>query len=184
MLTEKKMYKLAPSIEAINKAKAFSEEVVDTLVYKNTERNIYKIKQDHFIGKLAEEAVYILYHSLGYDISKPDYSVYSSTDKSFSSDLQLNGKPLAVKAQTASMAKITGLSWTFQVDPKRFDPIVHQPEALVVCVLVDDSDDKMTCYVFPIKEIQDLVFKQPMFRKYIGKKLVVYAEDNFRNEYN
>jgi hypothetical protein len=160
----------------ISKAKKFSEEVIHTINYKDSNQsNTAKIRDDHFISKLGEEAVKKVFEERGNEVTGPDYNVYPGKKKSWSADLIINGIEVAVKTQKKSAANKYGLSWTFQSSPARKDPILKNPEAWVCFVECDDEN--FSCTVFPPKKIRQLRMKQPRLQHMLGKKKVVYAAD-------
>jgi hypothetical protein len=158
-----------------NKAKHFAKDVTATTNYKDSRQsNIAKIEQDHFISKLGEEVVKLAFEKAGRFVKGPDYTIYTSKQKSWDADLFVEGIPLAVKTQGAEAAKKYGLSWTFQAGNIRRDPILEKPEAWVCFVELTSS---FTAKVYPPHQIRDLKFREPKLEKLKGSKLVVYAED-------
>ncbi|HYV91128.1 MAG TPA: hypothetical protein VE978_05070 [Chitinophagales bacterium] len=167
---------LNPAI--IIKAKKFSESVVSTIDYKDSNQsNIEKIRDDHFISKLGEEAVKKLMEERGNKVIGPDYTIYPAKKKSWSTDLMINEIEVAVKTQKKSAANKYGLSWTFQFSQVRKDPILKNPEAWICFVEYDDTDEKYSCRVFPPRKMKSLPLKEPKLQHLKGKKKVVYAND-------
>ena len=68
----------------------------------------------------------------------PDYTIYTGKQKSWATDLVINGLDVAVKTQRRSAGRRYGLSWTFQDSPERRDPILDLPEAWVCLVVYED----------------------------------------------
>ncbi len=158
----------------VNKAKHFAKEVTVTTNYRDSQqRNNAKIEHDHFISKLGEEAVRLVFEKLGKNVVGPDYTVYGQKQKSWDADLFVEGTALAVKTQGAEAAKKYGLSWTFQAGSKRRDPILEKPHAWVCLVRMGSTLAK----VYPPYQIKDLKFREPKLEKLKGSKLVVYAEE-------
>lgn len=104
----------------------------------------------------------------------PDYTIYPARQKSWQEDLLVNGIALAVKTQKQSMANRFGLSWTFQAGSSRYDTILNKPAAWVAFVKFDDLSGN-TCFVYPPRQIKDLLFEEPKLDKLKGHKKVVYA---------
>ncbi|MFP4008331.1 MAG: hypothetical protein ACLFQP_00020 [Halothece sp.] len=173
-----KQVKIVPvSDNMLEKARIFSEEVLLTVGrqgrYKDTNQNdLAKNRQDHYVGKVAEEAVRQIFQELDREVQGPDYKIYQGRGKSWDSDLYVDGVPLAVKAQTTEMAKKFGLSWTFQASESRYDPILNKPNSWVCFVEFDQQNRQ--CYVYPPYQIQELTFAKPKLPKYWGTKLAVY----------
>src|ERR1041384_2710871 len=86
------------SSEAISRAGEFADAVIHTVDYRDslqTEKR--KIREDHFVSKLGEEAVKAVFESRGCSLEGPDYSIYISKQKSWASDLRINDLDVAVK---------------------------------------------------------------------------------------
>jgi len=159
----------------VEKARTYAEAVVDTVRYADSnQHNKEKILFDHMVGKVGEEAVKRFLTDNNLPVKGPDYSIYSGKNKSWESDLYINGIGIAVKTQNTKSAEMYGMSWTFQSSSWRRDPVLDSKEALVFFVLYDNI--KMICTIYPPKKIKELRFSRPKLDKYVGKKLVVYEE--------
>lgn len=162
---------------AIERARDFAEKVVGTVSYADSNQtDREKIRDDHFISKIGEEAVRAVFLRLGCAVSEPDYTIYEGKKKSWEEDLRVDKTPLAVKTQKHSAALRYGLSWTFQSSGVRNDPILGRAENWVCFVECDDTRG-FVCSVFPPFQIFELPFKPPKLAHLIGKKQVVYAVD-------
>ncbi len=165
--------------EVIARAKDFSVQVTPTVGtpgrgYKDANQSdLQKIQQDHFVSKVGEEAVKVVFQQLGKKVQGPDYQIYLSKQKSWDSDLYVDGVGLAVKTQTAVAAVRFGLSWTFQAGTYRRDPILTKPESWVCFVEFDERGQQ--CTVYPPHQIQELAFGEPKLDRLKGSKKVVYA---------
>ena len=168
--------KVALSESILVKAKQFANEVVATTNYSDANQTqVDKIINDHFVSKLGEEAVKMVM-SRYTEVKGPDYEIYGAKQKSWDSDLFINGFGLAVKTQTTSAAIRYGLSWTFQNGIKRKDIILQQPAAWVAFVEYDDTHEPyQTCFVLPPFQIKELSFDEPKLAHLKGHKKVVYA---------
>lgn len=154
----------------------FARRVVDTVDYADSNQfDKNKIRQDHFISKLGEEAVKIAFERLGKTVLGPDYTVYTAKQKTWEADLTIEQTPVAVKTQRKSAALRYGLSWSFQCSTHRKDPVLNDPEAWVVFVECDDLKN-FECTVYPPFQIKELLFEDPVLPHLKGKKRVVYAE--------
>ncbi len=159
----------------VDKAKHFAAKVATTTNYRDSHQwNSKKIEHDHLVSKLGEEAVRLVFEKFTKCVEGPDYTVYQSTKKSWEADLFIEGRPLAVKTQSAEAAKKYGLSWTFQAGSKRRDPILEMSEAWLCFVELTSFS---TARVYPPYQTRDLKFREPKLEKLRGSKLVVYAED-------
>lgn len=175
LFTEPKTVKLSKDL--IDLARKFAEEVVGTVNYRDSNQyNIAKIKNDHFVSKLGEEAVKLVFEAFDKKVIGPDYTIYRGKAKSWDEDLSIEGVPLAVKTQKKSAALRYGLSWTFQSSGYRTDPILKSPNSWVCFVECDDKNG-YDCKVFPPYQVKELNFRDPKLAYLIGKKKVVYAED-------
>ncbi len=165
------------SPEAVSLANEFADAVINTVNYRDSNQTIKrKIRDDHFVSKLGEEAVKAVFESRNCIVEGPDYSIYSSQQKSWDSDLKINALEVAVKTQRRSAAKRYGLSWTFQDSPERRDPILSMPDAWVCLVVYEDLKPGYECIVYPLRKIKQLIFEAPRLSRLTGKKQAVYLE--------
>ena len=165
------------SSEAVNRAKAFAEMVTDTVNYRDSNQAVKKkIHDDHFVSKLGEEAVHLVFETRNSMIEGPDYGIYDGRQKSWAADLKINSLDVAVKTQRRSAANRYGLSWTFQDSPKRRDPILDMPDAWVCLVVFEDLKPDYKCVVYPLRKVKQLIFEAPRLSKLVGKKQAVYLE--------
>lgn len=161
-------------------AKDFAKQVTPTIGspgsgYRDTNQfNLQKIENDHFVSKMGEEAVRIIFEQLGRQVRGPDYQIYNGKQKSWDSDLYVDGLGLAVKTQSTSLAKKFGLSWTFQAGTVRKDPILNKSDDWVC--FVEFNEAARQCRVYPPYQIKELTFGEPKLDKLKGSKKVVYAE--------
>jgi len=165
------------SPKAVARATAFADSVTSTVNYRDSNQTVKKkIKDDHFVSKLGEEAVKSAFEARQCQVEGPDYTVYAGKGKSWEADLKVNGLEVAVKTQRRSAANRYGLSWTFQDSPERRDPILDMPEAWVCLVVYEDLKPDYECVVYPLRKIKQLIFEAPRLSKLVGKKQAVYLE--------
>jgi len=165
------------SAEALARAQSFAEAVTSTVDYRDSNQTqAQKIRDDHFVSKLGEEAVRSVFEARQCVVQGPDYSIYTGKQKSWEADLKINDLDVAVKTQRRSAAKRYGLSWTFQDSPERRDPILETPEAWVALVVFEDASSGVECTVYPLLKVKNLVFDPPLLPHLVGKKKVVYLE--------
>lgn len=163
--------------DARQRASTFAQAVTETVNYRDSNQSVKeKIRDDHFVSKLGEEAVRILFEGRECKVVGPDYGVYEAKRKSWEADLKINGLEVAVKTQRRSAANRYGLSWTFQDSPERHDPILDMPEAWVCLVVFEDLKPEPECLVYPLRKIKQLIFEAPRLAKLAGKKQAVYLE--------
>jgi hypothetical protein len=165
------------SSEAIQRAQDFAQAVADTVDYGDSHQTKKeKIYDDHFVSKLGEEAVRLVFESRHCTVEGPDYSIYESRQKSWSADLKINALDVAVKTQRRFVANRYGLSWTFQDSPKRRDPILSMPDAWVCLVVYEDLKLNYEFLVYPLRKVKQLIFEPPRLSRLVGKKQAVYLE--------
>lgn len=165
------------SAQVVARAGAFADAVTSTVDYRDSNQSqLAKIRDDHFVSKLGEEAVRAVFEGRNCKVDGPDYAIYGAKQKSWIADLKINDLDVAVKTQRRSAAKRYGLSWTFQDSPKRRDPILETPEAWVSFVVFEDTGPGFECIVYPLLKVRKLVFDPPLLPHLVGKKKVVYLE--------
>lgn len=163
--------------DLIARARQFAVAVAETTNYGDSNQfSKQKITDDHFISKLGEEAVRVVFSNYA-TVKGPDYGVYEAKNKSWEDDLFINEVGLSVKTQKKTSALRYGLSWTFQAGSFRRDKILNNPESWVCFVLYDDVASGNVCHVYPPFQIKELVFRDPVLDKLKGHKLVVYGAD-------
>jgi hypothetical protein len=163
--------------EAIARATAFAEAVSETVDYRDSNQTQKKkIQDDHFVSKLGEEAVRLVFETRHCIVEGPDYTIYAGKKKSWVADLKINELDVAVKTQRRSAANRYGLSWTFQDSPRRRDPILSMPEAWVCLVAYEDLRPNFECVVYPLRKIKQLIFEPPRLSHLAGKKKTVSME--------
>lgn len=164
-------------LEIVAQAEAFADAVADTVDYRDSNQRMRrKIRDDHFVSKLGEEAVRLVFERRQCKVEGPDYTVYGSRQKSWAADLRVNTLEVAVKTQRRSAANRYDLSWTFQDSPERRDPILSMPDAWVCLVVYEDLKPEFECVVYPLRRIRQLIFEAPRLRRLVGKKQAVYLE--------
>lgn len=165
------------SPEDVARAQAFADAVIETVNYQDSSQTKKKkIRDDHFVSKLGEEAVRLVFEARHCTVEGPDYAVYSSQQKSWKADIKINELDVAVKTQRRSAANRYALSWTFQSSPARRDPILSMPEAWVCLVVYEDLNPDYGCLVYPLRKIKQLIFEVPRLKRLVGKKQAVYLE--------
>jgi len=183
MSTFRKPQVVLLSPEAVARARAFAEAVTETVNYRDSNQAYKKkIRDDHFVSKLGEEAVKLVFETRHCRVEGPDYSIYEGKKKSWIADLKVNALEVAVKTQRRSAANRYGLSWTFQDSPRRRDPILSMPEAWVCLVAFEDLKPDFECVVYPLRKIKQLIFESPRLSHLEGKKKTVCMETLQKNK--
>ncbi len=154
----------------------FAKKVIVTTDYSDSNQTkVLKIKDDHFVSKLGEEACKKVMEKFA-EVEGPDYTIYSIENKSWADDLLINKIGVAVKTQRQTNANKYSLSWTFQCGKFRRDNILNNENAWVMFVNYDDTNP-YRCYVYPPYQIKELVFKEPRLAYLKDHKKVIYAQD-------
>lgn len=150
-------------------AEKFADEVNPTTNYVDSKQpRSNRTWRNHKDGKLAEFVVGFLYNA----DHRPDTQIYKGRKKSWDADLQVNGKPCAVKSQTLESFLKYQPSMTFQCGARRKDKILSEPNSQVIyCLLLDNI-----ALISPPFAIRDLKFGDPKLPKLIGEKTVAYLE--------
>jgi len=110
-----------------DKCKKFAESQLSTsadLYFYRGERNKAKMFEDIVVGKMAEIASYKYLKGLGYEVKKPDFTIYERRNKSFDADLSTKcGLSFHVKSQHTKSVFRYGHSWLLQ----KSDKLVKEP---------------------------------------------------------
>lgn len=154
--------------------KEYADAVVGTVNYADSRQsNGEKVKNDHYIGKVAEFCAYQLL-SKEFNLHPPDCAVYKGKGKGWESDLQ-GEQHFAIKSQTVESYRKYGASLMFQdIKGGRRDPILDRPSDRVCWVLVAP----LYGIVCPPIEIKDLIMGEPKLFHLKGKKTVAYLEES------
>lgn len=165
------------SLEACVSEKAwkFAQEVAPTTNYSDGGQHLLdKIRMDHYISKLGEEAAREVFKRYCV-VEGPDYTLYEKSKKSWDDDLKIGGVGMAVKTQSRTAAIKYGLSWMFQDGQYKKDTILNKPESWVVFTVFDDKNP-FNVYVYPPYQIKELTFAPPKLEHLKGSKKVVYVD--------
>lgn len=138
-------------------------------------------RADLVAGALGEIAAYKVLKKAGYELAKPDFTIYEKGQKSYDADLQIKTgmhvKHFHVKSQTKESEKRYGPSWLLQ----RYDPLFKGTgyNNYVVPSVVDLDTNVVELFgYFPLATIlnKGLVgeCKVPMFRR---TKVALYFKD-------
>ncbi len=183
------IHRVGLSAEILALAEAFAQKVTPTVGtngcgYQDSHQtDLAKIRQDHYVSKVGEAAVAIVFQYCGRQVQGPDYGIYHGRQKSWDADLYIDNIPLAVKTQTSTAAAKYGLSWTFQAGKYRQDPILATATAWVCFVEFNAGSNQEPkpglgwCDVYPPYQIHELTFAAPRLAHLKDSKKVIYAED-------
>ncbi len=160
---------IAPSSYQESLCSAFSNEVYQTnkdIYAQRNQNNESKVKNDIYIGKLAEFAVYNYLLSKGKIVSAPDIMIYESKKKSYDADLYINkDSPLHVKSCIDTGSQYN--SWLFQPN----DPVTNEPtEDDMISFVVITPEALFYCYIVKASDILD-TYREPR-NKLLNKKAI------------
>lgn len=105
--------------EQIKQAEQFSTDCVPTTNYAiRGQRNNTKIKNDIFVGKLGEWAVYNALKPHFPDLKEPDHNIYKGRKKSHGADLETEdgAYKFAIKTQSMDSLEKYGNSYLLEKD--------------------------------------------------------------------
>jgi hypothetical protein len=158
----------------------FADTALDTNIQcynKRRQFNSDKIKQDIFIGKLAEWGVFFSYIKRNQTtIQPPDMRIYLAEEKSFDCDLRWGLYKLHVKSQTFESAERYGDSWIFQSKDPLFG-YSNEYDIIVGCRVAVDSEGALVQILLE-KPFRNLNFSEPKLSKFAGNKKAIYLKDN------
>ena len=100
---------------------------------KRGQSNPEKIKEDIFIGKTGELVVHKLYQEQDFELSLPDFNIYTKKKKSFAADLIGPKRNIHVKTQSMDSINKYGKSWILQKEDKIFKKY-DEFDRIVLCM--------------------------------------------------
>jgi len=170
------------SVEDINKCNVFSDKVFKStkdMYFIRGESNFKKIKYDCIIGKLGELAAYTYLNSKGFEVSEPDFKIYTSFEKSYDADLVTKcGKNIHVKSQGFKSMMRYGASWLLQKNDKITRNPTEDDYILMVSINANEADVLGVVRVLDLLE-NDL-FEEPKVARYARTKKALYF-DSIKN---
>jgi len=143
------------------------------------EDRTFKMIEDIVVGCSAEFAVQQYMKEQGYECTEPDLSLHQNGQKSFSADLQSQGKFLHVKAQTLDSAQKYGTSWIFQAEDATLT-LPSENGFCFFCVVEPGAetykvDIKAAVYIIDILEAEAV--SKPKVGRYAIFKKAIYLTD-------
>jgi len=117
-----------------------------------------KIMSDIVAGAMGEIAIYKYFKSLGYNISQPDFNVYSKRSKSFDADMTIGHIEIHCKTQCWDSRKRYGNSWILQnSETQGQDKLFrNRDDGDYIAMAGINADDTVTILgVMPLKLIFD-----------------------------
>lgn len=152
----------------------FSEKSVDSSIdqySKRSQNNIEKIKDDIYLGKVAEYAIYNHYKSQDKKISLPDITIYDAKHKSYDADLTLSNQ-YSIHVKSHYIKSQFPTSWVFQ----KTDPLIKSPSTSdIIALCVIDHKGQGQAYIdYATTLIQHT---KPLVKKYLSSKTAIYLKD-------
>lgn len=155
-------------------ADAQMESSKDLYIYRG-EHRMSKIREDIIIGKLGEVAAYKYLKKRGYDVNKPDFSIYERANKSFAADLVTAcGKSVHVKAQGFDSMMRYGASWLLQ----KTDSLTYLPdeEEYILMVNIRGDEANILGVVSACDMVDHELFEEPKVSRYGQTKCAIYFD--------
>lgn len=140
---------------------------------RRNQSNCNKIKNDIYLGKVAEYAMYNYYVSRGFKVSVPDVQVYDAKSKSFDADLTLySDMEYKIHVKSHFIGSVFPTSWVFQKE----DPLVIHPKEYDIIALCNiDSIGQGNCVIDRALNMRELY--RPLMKKSLTSKTSIYLED-------
>ena len=159
-----------------NKCAKFADEQLESsagLYAYRGESRLAKIRQDIIVGKLGEIAAYKYLKSRGFDVNKPDFSIYDRVNKSFAADLVTNcGKQVHVKSQGFDSMMRYGASWLMQKSDKLTS--VPETEDYVLMVSIQKDEANILGVVRAADLVDNELYEEPKVGRYAVTKRALY----------
>lgn len=177
---EKRQIMYSIEEEVFNKCTNFAIDSVDSSLdcyAKRNQTNKSKIITDIRNGKIAEEITYSLLSEQLFNLSKPDYAIYSAYQKSWAPDLNNQDYNISVKSQTKSSGDMFGTSWIFS---KKDDVLYTHSSADYAALVVLDIDRRMAFLksIMSITSIREQNLFKPLKNATLNSsKVAVYMSD-------
>lgn len=161
-----------------DKCAKFADEQLETskdLYNYRGEHRLSKMREDIITGKLGEVAAYKYLKQRGYDVNRPDFTIYERANKSFAADLVTKcGKSVHVKSQGYESMMRYGASWLLQ----KSDSLVRKPaeedHVLMVSIRGLEAD------VLGVVNARDLykggLYEEPKVSRYAYTKKAIYFD--------
>ena len=153
----------------------FANESANSSASKYKQRkqsNISKIKNDIFIGKVAEYSVYNYYMSKGFKVTPPDVKIYHAKNKSYDADLKILDKDYQIHVKSHFVKSLFPPSWVFQ----KIDPLVTNPspkDVVVLCMINSQGEGEAI-----IEKATSLPDKyKPLLKQSLQSKTAIYFKD-------
>lgn len=167
---------LAIGDDQIRECYSFAEASYSSSLDKYSRRNQSnhdKIKNDIYLGKVAEYAMYNYYVSRGFKVSVPDVEVYDARGKSFDADLTLySDMDYKIHVKSHFIGSVFPTSWVFQKE----DPLVKHPKEYDIIALCNiNSVGQGECIIDRALNMGGLY--RPLMKKSLASKTSIYLED-------
>lgn len=139
---------------------------------QRNQSNLSKIKNDIFLGKVAEYSIYNYYVSKGFKITAPDIQIYQAKNKSFDADLTIIDKNQNIHVKSHFIKSPFPPSWVFQ----KTDPLVTNPspEDIIIMSIINviGEGDAIIEYACNLKDKY-----KPLLKESLQSKTAIYLKD-------
>ena len=139
------------------------------------EHNLTKMRNDIIVGRLGEVAAYQYLKKRGYNVNKPDFSIYERVNKSFAPDLVTQcGKSVHVKSQSFESLMRYGASWLLQKN----DKITRDPskDDFILMVSLNGLEANILGIVSVLDLVNNELFEEPKVNRYARTKKAIYFD--------
>jgi len=170
----KKIKLKRPSDNILKLCKKFAEASASTSKSEYARRgqvNLDKIKMDIYRGKIAEFMVYNLMVSKNIPVTKPDVKIYKGSDKSFDSDLIIEGNNIHIKSHFVNHT--FPISWVFQKNDKITQRGANRDKDYLCLVVMHENFDGW----FYMSHVNQFDFKPPVKKTLRLTKVCIYESD-------
>ena len=156
----------------------FADEQLETskdLYMYRGEHRLEKMRNDIIVGKMGEVAAYRYLKVRGYNVSKPDFTIYERHNKSFDADITTKcGKSVHVKSQGFESMVRYGASWLLQ----KSDKITKNPSCEDYILMVNLNG--LEANILGVVSVHDLVlnelYEEPKVSRYAQTKKAIYFD--------
>jgi len=139
---------------------------------QRNQSNLFKIKNDIFLGKVAEYSIYNYYLSKGFQITPPDINIYQAKNKSFDADLTIIDKNQNIHVKSHFIKSPFPPSWVFQ----KTDPLVTTPSPKDIIIMSTINSigegDAIIEYAYNLKDKY-----KPLLKESLQSKTAIYLKD-------
>jgi len=134
-----------------------------------------KITEQIRDGKVAEIAAYRYLRKKGFQVEKPDFTIYEERKKSFGADLTDGVLLFHVKSQSKSSGSLYGISFLFQ----KSDKLLTAPNdnEVVIMTTIEGNIVEILGLVLATTLKTKRLYKEPKLKRIAETKRAIYWKD-------